>query len=115
MVYSRTKIYNSYLPENNAITSDYKSFNGAPPPGFNRIKSVPPEAKAIAKDVLSGEYGTLTPFEVGNEKFIARVEPHYHDPNSGIKPYGWHKGVTIYKSVKQNNFYKTNDLDNEAF
>jgi|SRR5579859_1061297 len=63
----------------------------------------------VARKLLGGEWGTITPFKIGNKRFLARVEPHYHNPpppNTSTenlskypKPWGWHKGVTIYRAV----------------
>jgi hypothetical protein len=31
-----------------------------------------------------------------NQSYAFVVEPHYHSPDSGKTPVGWHKGVTVY-------------------
>lgn len=114
MVY--TKIDNSYIPEENKITNNLADFkaNSAPPKGYGRITSVPTEASKIAKSLLSGEFGTLTPFQVGERNFIARVEPHYHDPKSGIQPSGWHKGVSIFESLNNDKLFSNENTESES-
>jgi hypothetical protein len=61
----------------------------------------------VARSLLGGEFGTITLFQIGDKYYVARVEPHYHPPppadtptqelSKYPKPWGWHKGVTIYK------------------
>ncbi len=60
----------------------------------------------IAVSLLGGQMGALTPFSIGDRRYIARVEPHYHpypppgaDTSKYPKPWGWHKGVTVYKAA----------------
>jgi hypothetical protein len=79
---------------------------GRPPTGYAHMQpgEVNPTIGRIARDLLNGDWGALTPFRIGNKKYMARVEPHYHEPppagadaSKYPKPWGWHKGVTIYK------------------
>ena len=55
----------------------------------------------MARQLLSGDFGTMTPFKVDGLKYMARVEPHYHPPGFKGGPNGWHKGVTVYVAIDQ--------------
>lgn len=78
---------------------------GSPPEGYQRVhKQLPPAAVSTANRLLSGDYGTETPFEVNGRHFMARVEPHYHPPGFKGGPNGWHKGVTVYEADPQHLF-----------
>lgn len=71
-----------------------------PPDGYHAIKGhIPTEVVVKARSLLSGDYGTMTPFEVDGRKFMARVEPHYHPEGYKNGPTGWHKGVTVYEAA----------------
>ena len=83
-----------------------------PPQGFVVLpeNEKTPAVGQVAKSLLGGEFGTTTPFTIDGHQFMARVEPHYHQPPPAgtppeeqrkyPKPWGWHKGVTVYKSAK---------------
>jgi hypothetical protein len=61
----------------------------------------------IAVSLLGRKLWTITLFSIGDKKYLARVEPHYHPfPPAGTtleeqskypKPWGWHKGITVYR------------------
>lgn len=80
-----------------------------PPAGYQPLanKEITPEISQVATRLLSGEMGTQTPFSIDQQQFMARVEPHYHQPPPEgsspaeqakyPKPWGWHHGVTVYK------------------
>ncbi|HEY9755481.1 MAG TPA: hypothetical protein V6C97_09990 [Oculatellaceae cyanobacterium] len=53
---------------------------------------VPQDAAIEAQKLLSGDWGTITPFTCGGVKYVARVEEHGPDC---LRPYK-HKGVTLY-------------------
>ena len=67
----------------------------------------------VARSLLFGEFGTITLFQINDKYYVARVEPHYHPPPADIltqelskfpKPWGWHKGVTIYKLIFESRY-----------
>lgn len=104
MVTEKTIIHKTVIPENNQITSKPNQASGTPPVGYKRLNSVSTEISSIAKKLLGGEFGSITPFELNGEQYLARVEPHYHQPpppgadaSKYPKPWGWHKGVTVYQ------------------
>ena len=50
----------------------------------------------VAQLQLTLPMGTGRRFAVGGKSYLFCLEPHYHEPGSGQKPEGWHKGVTVY-------------------
>lgn len=44
--------------------------------------------------------GTSESYDIGTNKYLFVVEPHYHSPNGTIKPLGWHKGCTVFIGPK---------------
>lgn len=105
MVIDKTIIHPSYLPSNNTIGPGPTGGPKSPPMGYSRLPNPSTQVGTIAKKLLGGQFGTMTPFEISGAKYMARVEPHYHkypppgaDPSKYPKPFGWHKGVTVYQS-----------------
>jgi hypothetical protein len=82
--------------------------------GVRRVEDLPSESAAVrplrpdelnpelvkrADDMLwnhSAPIGTDVPFEVGGKQYIARFALHYHEFGGAKKPWGYHKGVTLY-------------------
>lgn len=87
-----------------------KSIPGHPPEGFEPLKQseVTSVIGAAAKYIL--EHSTLgdqITFKVGDKLFCGRSEPHFHpspppgaDVSKYPKPWGWHRGVTVFKAKK---------------
>jgi peptidoglycan L-alanyl-D-glutamate endopeptidase CwlK len=44
-------------------------------------------------DNLGKEY----PFVINEEKFVGRVERHYHPPGGSLRPWGPHPGISIFR------------------
>lgn len=104
MVIDKPIIHPSYLPSNNTIGPGPTGGAKSPPSGYIRLPNPSTQVSSIAKKLLGGQFGTMTPIEIGTIKYMARVEPHYHepppsgaDPSKYPKPWGWHKGVTVYQ------------------
>jgi hypothetical protein len=36
------------------------------------------------------------PFQIEGHDYIARIEEHYHEPGGPLRPWGRHRGVTVY-------------------
>lgn len=87
----------------------------SPPEGYvNLPESEKTQAVGqVAKSLLGGDFGAMTPFTVTSsdgktKRYMARVDAHYHPPppqgtppeemSKYPKPWGWHKGVTVYKA-----------------
>ena len=53
-----------------------------------------------AREILDGysdaAYGTEVPFEIDGHRYIGRIEEHYHEPGGPKRPWGRHRGVTVY-------------------
>jgi hypothetical protein len=43
--------------------------------------------------------GTDIPLEVNGKSYVARFAIHYHEFGSAQKPWGYHKGVTLYSTA----------------
>jgi hypothetical protein len=54
------------------------------------------EIALAARDFLDHPMGSETLRDVDGCTYTFAVERHYHAPESGILPSGWHKGVTVY-------------------
>ncbi len=69
------------------------------PPGYTTITGrVPPGVVEKAKSLLHHDYGTEIPFELDGQRYLARLERHYHPPGFQGGPNGWHKGVSVYRA-----------------
>jgi hypothetical protein len=59
-----------------------------------------PEIEKRAKEVLDSHeaapLGTEVPFEISGHSYVARIEEHYHEPGGARRPWGSHRGVTVY-------------------
>lgn len=49
-----------------------------------------------AADCLDQPMWSETLRRIEGKTYAFRAEPHYHAPESGKTPVGWHKGVTVY-------------------
>jgi hypothetical protein len=61
-----------------------------------------PELRVNASELRSSPgfinipYGTLIPFIATDGKMYALwIEQHYHEPGGSVRPWGYHKGVTV--------------------
>jgi hypothetical protein len=55
-----------------------------------------------AKEILDANQdaamGTEVPFEIDGRAYVARIEEHYHEPGGPHRPWGHHRGVTVYRA-----------------
>lgn len=82
------------------------SIPGHAPSGYRPLRSGEKSGevgKAAVSILNSSELGDQTPFEIDGQSYMGRTEPHYHpppppgeDPAKYPKPWGWHKGVTVF-------------------
>lgn len=83
-----------------------------PPQGYRPLRAgekTPSISEAAQKILWSFDLGDQIPFTADGEKYMGRVEPHYHSPpppgtdpseyGRYPKPWGFHKGVTVYKFI----------------
>lgn len=77
------------------------------PEGFRRVKQaeVTPPLTEIAKQVLvaygTSPLGTNVPFVYQGADMTAVIEEHYHTPGGPLKPWGKHKGVSLFVRLGQ--------------
>jgi len=55
-------------------------------------------AKAILDANREASIGTELPFEIDGRRYLARIEEHYHEPGGPRRPWGRHRGVTVYRA-----------------
>jgi hypothetical protein len=66
-----------------------------------RPEELNPELVRRADELLwehPAPVGTDIPLEVNGKSYIARFALHYHEFGSAQKPWGYHKGVTLYST-----------------
>lgn len=84
------------------------SIPGHAPEGYEPLKSNEKSAAigAAAKHILeNSQLGDQVTFKIGDQLYLGRSEPHYHpppppgaDPSKYPKPWGWHRGVTVFRA-----------------
>jgi hypothetical protein len=57
---------------------------------------VTPAISRAARDFLDRPIVSEAVRDIDGRAYAFAVEPHYHSPESGLRPIGWHKGVTVY-------------------
>ena len=66
-------------------------------------KELNPQLVAKASDVQSRlrmlDYGAEESFEMEGKHYVGRLERHYHTPGGEAKPWGWHKGTSLFVEV----------------
>ena len=82
------------------------SIPGRAPAGYRPLRKGENNSgigRAASQILNSSELGDQTPFKIGDQLYMGRTEPHYHppppageDPSKYPKPWGWHKGVTVF-------------------
>jgi len=68
-----------------------------------RTEELNPELVRRADELLwnhPAPVGTDIPFEVNGKSYVARFAIHYHEFGSAKKPWGYHKGVTLYSTAE---------------
>jgi hypothetical protein len=59
-----------------------------------------PQIEQRAKEILDAKHdspiGTEVPFDIDGRAYVARIEEHYHEPGGPLRPWGHHRGVTVY-------------------
>jgi hypothetical protein len=67
-----------------------------------RSEETTPEIARRARQILdanpSAPFGTEVPFEVDGRSYVGRIEEHYHEPGGPRRPWGRHRGVTVYRA-----------------
>ena len=53
-------------------------------------------AETILHEHHDEPFGFEVPFELDGQRFVGRVEEHYHPPGGPLRPEGEHVGITVY-------------------
>jgi hypothetical protein len=75
---------------------------GEPPANLRRLKAievpVPLRAKLhkLLQDHGNEPIGSLVPTEFEGRRYIARLEIHYHPEGGPVRPWGNHRGVSLF-------------------
>jgi hypothetical protein len=64
--------------------------------GAEMTPEIAQRARAILDENSGAAFGTEVPFEIDGQSYIGRIEEHYHEPGGPKKPWGRHRGVTVY-------------------
>ncbi len=67
----------------------------SPPDGYRRATgadTITAMMRENARAALPNPIGTLLPFD----GYAIQLEWHFHEPEGPVKPWGWHKGATVY-------------------
>lgn len=69
------------------------------PEGYSQMRGpdVPADLLPKLRPLLAAEMGTMTKLSYPGRDILAIIQPHYHEPGGPTKPWGWHKGVTLYE------------------
>lgn len=89
--------------EPETMPAEFRNFKQPSLPGYSRMKSseVPAAAFPLLRPLLAGALGTVTKLAVPGRDIAAIIEPHYHPPGGVTKPWGWHKGVSLWERKGQ--------------
>lgn len=70
---------------------------------------VTPGIAAFAKRMLHDHHGEPIGFEQAYEEngrtYLGRIEQHFHEPGGPLKPWGPHKGVSIFEGPAPKTFF----------
>jgi hypothetical protein len=79
------------------------AMGGPVSPGLRHLRGdeTTPEVARRAREILdanlSAPFGTEVPFEVDGLSYVGRIEEHYHEPGGSRRPWGRHRGITVYR------------------
>ena len=93
-----------FSPEHEpTMPADFKNFVQPSMPGYARMASasVPAAAMPLLRPLLALPLGTVTRLPLPGRDINAVIEPHYHPPGGATKPWGWHKGVSLWEKKGQ--------------
>jgi len=67
-------------------------------PGYRRMKSAEVDAtmRQVARDSLKYDIGHIEYLEHAGVPVAVAIENHFHEPNGPVKPWGWHKGASLF-------------------
>lgn len=54
------------------------------------------KAGEIIREHHKKAYGTDIPFEIDGQRYVGRIERHYHPPGGELRPWGHHPGCSLF-------------------
>ena len=54
------------------------------------------KAGEIIREHHKKAYGTDIPFELDGQRYVGRIERHYHPPGGELRPWGHHPGCSLF-------------------
>ncbi len=57
------------------------------------------KSSKVLRSSLDKPFGSKIPFEMDGKHYEARIEHHYHEPGGKARPWGWHRGISLFKMV----------------
>jgi hypothetical protein len=67
-----------------------------------RSEETTPEIAQRAREILDANrdapFGTEVPLEIDGRSYVGRIEEHYHEPGGPRRPWGRHRGITVYRA-----------------
>ena len=54
-------------------------------------------AQQLLEQNADAPFGTQFSLEYAGKRYVARIQEHYHEPGGPDRPYGHHRGVTLYR------------------
>jgi len=84
---------------NTENAADFENFKPVTPPGYSRMKGsdVPASIMPKLRPLLAAPLGTITKLPTDGRDIVAVIEAHFHEPGGPVKPWGWHKGVSLFE------------------
>ncbi len=81
------------------VPVEFRDFKPPPMPGYSRMKGsdVPAAIMPKLRPLLAAPLGTITKLPTDGRDIAAVIEVHFHEPGGPVKPWGYHKGVSLYE------------------
>lgn len=81
------------------VPAEFRNFRPPPMIGYSRMRDseVPASIRPKLPPLLAGALGTITKLPTDGRDIAAVIEVHYHEPGGPAKPWGYHKGVSLYE------------------
>jgi len=57
-------------------------------------------AERVLEEHAEAPLGSEFNLDYAGKRYVARIEEHYHEPGGPDRPYGHHRGVTLYRSQR---------------
>ncbi len=86
-------------PFDPTVPAEFRDFKPPTMPGYSRMRDadVPASVRPKLPPLLVSPLGTITKLPTDGRDIAAVIEAHFHEPGGPVKPWGWHKGVSLYE------------------